>query len=57
MDVFQLTAAISGFLSAIKEGLDIPVLSDNLDAIHIMAYDFHGSWESRKVSLDFACKE
>ena len=43
---FQLTAAISAAPAYIREGLDIPVMAANMDAIHIMSYDYHGSWES-----------
>ena len=43
---YELTAAISASESYIKAGLDVPTISANLDAIHIMAYDFHGSWET-----------
>ena len=42
----ELTAAVSAFGPKIREGLDVPVISANLDAIHIMSYDLHGSWES-----------
>ena len=43
---YELTAAISAADTKINTGLDVPVISQYLDAIHIMAYDFHGSWES-----------
>ena len=44
---YELTAAISAVDTKIKAGLDVPAISQYLDAIHIMAYDFHGSsWES-----------
>ena len=42
---YELTAAISAADTKISQGLDVPTLSTYLDAIHIMAYDFHGSWE------------
>ena len=42
----ELTAAVSAFGPKIREGLDVPTISANLDAIHIMSYDLHGSWES-----------
>ena len=43
---FQLTAAISASPYYIREGLDIPTMVANMDAIHIMSYDYHGSWET-----------
>ena len=43
----QLTAAISAHPTYIREGLDIPVMAENMDAIHIMSYDYHGSWENK----------
>ncbi|XP_059079233.1 probable chitinase 10 isoform X1 [Tigriopus californicus] len=44
---YELTAAISAGESEIRAGLDIPSLSQSLDAIHIMTYDYHGSWETQ----------
>ena len=43
---YELTSAVSASESTIRAGLDVPSISSNLDAIHIMAYDFHGSWET-----------
>ena len=43
----ELSAAISAADYNINAGLDIASISNSLDAIHIMAYDFHGSWESK----------
>ena len=44
---YELTAAVFGVEAYIRDGLDVPTISSNLDAIHIMAYDFHGAaWES-----------
>ena len=45
--VLQLTAAISASPGVIREGLDVPVMAKYMDAIHIMAYDYHGSWEKK----------
>jgi len=33
-------------VSKIDAGYDVVSLSQNLDAIHLMSYDLHGSWES-----------
>ena len=41
----ELTAAVSANPSKIRSGLDVPSISRDLDAIHVMSYDFHGSWE------------
>lgn len=46
---YELTAAISANVNKIREGLAIPRLSKHLDAIHVMAYDLHGSWEASKA--------
>ena len=46
VEILQLTAAISASPSKIETGLDVPTMSKYMDAIHIMAYDLHGSWES-----------
>ena len=42
---FQLTAAISASPGKISKGYDIPTMAKYMDAIHLMAYDLHGSWE------------
>ena len=42
---FQLTAAISASPGKISKGYDIELMAKYMDAIHIMAYDLHGSWE------------
>jgi len=44
---YELTAAISASPGVIREGLDVPVMAKYMDAIHIMAYDYHGSWEKK----------
>jgi chitinase len=41
-----LTAAISSADTTMKAGLDVASLAQSLDAFHLMAYDFHGSWEA-----------
>jgi len=44
---FVLTAAVSAGLEVIDEAYDVPSMSQYLDHIHVMAYDFHGGdWES-----------
>lgn len=42
-----LTAAISAARDKIEAGYDIPEISKYLDFIHVMAYDYHGAWDSR----------
>ncbi|XP_042535138.1 acidic mammalian chitinase isoform X1 [Dipodomys spectabilis] len=42
----MITAAVAAGISTIKSGYEIPQLSQYLDFIHVMTYDFHGSWES-----------
>ena len=42
---YELTAAISASPGKISKGYDIPTMAQYMDAIHIMAYDLHGSWE------------
>ncbi|XP_031832678.1 putative chitinase 2 [Nomia melanderi] len=44
---YLLTAAISANIIIINEGYDIPEISKYLDHIHIMAYDYHGTWDSK----------
>ncbi|XP_023347581.1 acidic mammalian chitinase isoform X3 [Eurytemora carolleeae] len=43
---WELTAAVAAGKSKIDAGYDVPELSKYLDAIHLMTYDMHGSWES-----------
>ncbi|NXU48030.1 CHIA chitinase, partial [Turnix velox] len=42
----MLTAAVSAGLSTIQAGYEIPEVGKYLDYIHVMTYDFHGSWDS-----------
>ena len=42
-----LTAAVSASKSVTDAGYDVPEISAALDAIHLMSYDLHGSWESQ----------
>ncbi|CAL1277038.1 unnamed protein product [Larinioides sclopetarius] len=41
-----LTAAVSAGKNTIDTAYDIPGISEYLDFINVMTYDFHGSWES-----------
>lgn len=41
-----LTAAVPAGAESIKGGFDVPEVSKYLDFINLMAYDFHGKWES-----------
>ena len=43
---WQLTAAVSASADKVDAGYEVPELSELLDAIHLMTYDLHGSWES-----------
>ena len=43
----QLTAAVSATESIVKKAYDVPQISKYLDAIHLMTYDMHGSWEPK----------
>ncbi|XP_050540568.1 probable chitinase 10 isoform X2 [Daktulosphaira vitifoliae] len=42
----ELSSSISGYDEIIKEAYDFPILSQHLDFMTIMTYDFHGSWEN-----------
>uniref|UniRef100_A0A0P5TL21 chitinase n=1 Tax=Daphnia magna TaxID=35525 RepID=A0A0P5TL21_9CRUS len=43
---FLLTAAVSSGKSTIDSAYDIPAVASALDQIHVMAYDYHGAWET-----------
>jgi len=43
---FMLTAAVSAGKSTMDTGYDVPAMSRIFDQIHIMAYDFHGTFET-----------
>lgn len=45
MQGWVLSAAVSANKYMIDVSYDVPVLSENLDMINVMAYDLHGSWE------------
>lgn len=40
-----LTAAVPASFEAIEAGYDVPEISQYLDFINVMTYDFHGQWE------------
>nr|XP_048299352.1 acidic mammalian chitinase-like [Myodes glareolus] len=40
-----ITAAVAAGVSTIEAGYEIRELSQYLDQIHVMTYDFHGSWD------------
>ncbi|XP_054004549.1 probable chitinase 2 [Hylaeus anthracinus] len=44
---YVLTAAISANKGVIDSAYDIPEISKYLDHIHVMAYDYHGTWNSK----------
>lgn len=44
---FLLTAAVSAGLSFAQPAYDIPQVSKYLDLINLMAYDYHGGWETK----------
>lgn len=41
-----LTAAVGASLVTINKAYDIPTISQYLDFIHVMGYDYHGSWDA-----------
>ncbi|KAH8339656.1 hypothetical protein KR067_012162, partial [Drosophila pandora] len=41
----KLGVAISGYKEIISEAYELPVLSDIVDYLTVMTYDYHGSWE------------
>ena len=43
---WEVTAAVSASKSVIDAGYDVAEIAQDLDAIHLMSYDLHGSWES-----------
>jgi len=40
-----LTSAVGASLITINKAYDIPEISKHLDFIHVMGYDYHGSWD------------
>jgi len=44
---FILTAALGAAPGTIEVAYDVPELYKYLDLVHIMAYDYHGSWDEK----------
>ena len=44
---WELTAAVSAGQSTIEAAYEVAEISSYLDAIHLMTYDFHGTWENQ----------
>ncbi|XP_026687735.1 probable chitinase 10 [Diaphorina citri] len=42
-----LSAAVSPSKAVIDNAYDIPVMSENLDWISVMTYDYHGQWDKK----------
>jgi chitinase len=42
-----LGVAISGYKEVITEAYDVPALSNAVDFLTVMTYDYHGAWESQ----------
>jgi len=45
-----LTAALGAGRHIIESAYDIPSLSKHLDLLHVMAYDYHGTWDGKTGS-------
>ena len=43
---WELTAAVSASAAKVDAGYQVPEIAQHLDAIHLMSYDLHGSWEN-----------
>ncbi|CAH0390045.1 unnamed protein product [Bemisia tabaci] len=44
---FLLSAAVSPSKTVIDNGYDVPVMSEKLDWISVMTYDYHGQWDKQ----------
>ncbi|KAL1138265.1 hypothetical protein AAG570_009954, partial [Ranatra chinensis] len=42
-----LSAAVSPSKAVVDAGYDVPTMSENLDWIAVMTYDYHGQWDKR----------
>ena len=51
---WELTAAVAAGKDKVDAGYDVTEISKYLDAIHIMTYDLHGSWENEVHALKYA---
>lgn len=45
-----LTAALHAAPDTIDIAYDVPALSQYLDFIHLMCYDYHGTWDAKTGS-------
>ena len=43
----MLTAAVSAGKETINKAYNVIAMSEHLDLINVMAYDFHGAWEQK----------
>ena len=50
---WELTAAVAAGKDKVDAGYDVVEISKYLDAIHLMTYDLHGSWESEVGDIFF----
>lgn len=53
---YILTAAVSAGKSTIDRAYEVPCLSENLDFINLMTYDFHGAWDKTVGKLFYFAK-
>ncbi|XP_014258890.1 probable chitinase 2 [Cimex lectularius] len=44
---YILTAAVSAAIDTLSTGYDLPEVHKHLDLVHLMCYDYHGSWEKK----------
>ena len=42
----ELTAAVPALKEIIDQGYEVEEISKHLDAVHLMAYDMHSSWDT-----------
>lgn len=46
-----LATALSGYKEVIDRGYDLPAISNLVDFMTVMAYDYHGAWEPKTAHL------